>query len=61
MFVTDVNLAGKSAKIWAVRQATMFHYHLASGRWYTPAEEQTQARVAVVERDIARVTGHPRR
>jgi len=57
MFVTDVNLAGKDAKIWAVSQATMFHYRIAAGRWYTPAEEQTEARVAVVERDIARVTG----
>jgi putative ABC transport system permease protein len=57
MFVTDVNLAGKSARIWAVTQATMFHYRLAAGRWYTAAEEQTQARVAVVERDIARSTG----
>jgi putative ABC transport system permease protein len=57
MFVTDVKLAGKDAKIWAVGQATMFHYRLAAGRWYTPAEEQTRAHVAVVERDIARVTG----
>jgi len=57
MFVADVKLAGKDAKIWAVRQATMFHYRIASGRWYTPAEEQARARVAVVEQDIARVTG----
>ena len=57
MFVTNVTLAGKNAKIWAVRQATMFHYHIASGRWYTPAEEQDRARVAVVESDLARVTG----
>jgi len=56
MFVTDVILAGKAAKIWAVEQATMFHYHIAAGRWYTPTEEQTQARIAVVERAIARVT-----
>jgi putative ABC transport system permease protein len=56
MFVTDVNLAGKAAKIWAVNQDTMFHYHLADGRWYTPTEQQTNARVAIVERDLARVT-----
>jgi putative ABC transport system permease protein len=56
-FTTDVNLAGKSAKIWALNQATMFRYHIVSGRWYTPAEEQTRARVAVVERDIACATG----
>jgi putative ABC transport system permease protein len=56
MFVTDVSLAGKAAKIWAVEQSTMFQYHIASGRWYTPAEEKSRARVAVVEEDIARVT-----
>jgi len=56
MFVTDVKLDGKDATAWAVQQATMFHYRIAAGRWYTPAEEQTQARVAVVEQDIARVT-----
>lgn len=57
MFVTDVSLGGKDAKIWAVRQVTMFHYRISSGRWYTPAEEQNRARVAVVESTIARVTG----
>jgi putative ABC transport system permease protein len=57
MFVTEVKLAGKDTKIWAVRQATMFHYRIAEGRWYTAAEEQARARVMVVERDISRVTG----
>ena len=56
-FVTDVKLAGKDALIWAVRQATMFHYRISAGRWYTPSEERTRARVAVVEADIARTTG----
>jgi putative ABC transport system permease protein len=57
MFVTDVKLADKDARIWAVHQATMFHYTLAAGRWFTPAEERTRAHVAVVEQDIARATG----
>ena len=57
MFVTDVTLDGQDARIWAVRQATMFRYHLTAGRWYTPAEEQAQAHVAVIENDIARITG----
>ena len=56
-FVTDVTLDGKAARIWAVQQATMFRYRLAAGRWYTPAEEQTRAHVAVVESDIAQATG----
>jgi putative ABC transport system permease protein len=56
-FVAEVNLAGQGAKIWAVRGATMFHYRVVAGRWYTPAEEAARAHVAVVERDLARTTG----
>jgi putative ABC transport system permease protein len=57
MFVTDVKLAGQDAKIWAMQQATMFHYQIAAGRWFTPAEEQTRAHVAVIESDIAQAAG----
>jgi putative ABC transport system permease protein len=57
MFVSDANLADTSAKVWAVVPTTMFHYRLAAGRWYTAAEAKARARVAVVERDIARTTG----
>lgn len=57
MFVTDVKLDGKDAKIWAVQQATVFHYRIAAGRWFTPAEEQTRAHVAIIESDIAQTTG----
>ncbi len=56
-FATDVTLDGKDARIWAMQQATMFRYRLAAGRWYTPAEEQTRAHVAVIEQDIAQATG----
>ncbi|HYB15257.1 MAG TPA: FtsX-like permease family protein, partial [Streptosporangiaceae bacterium] len=56
-FVTDVTLDGKAARIWGVQQTTMFRYRLAAGRWYTPAEEQARAHVAVVEQDIAQATG----
>jgi putative ABC transport system permease protein len=56
-FATDIKLDGQAAKIWAIQQATMFHYRIASGRWFTPAEEQTRAPVAVIEQDIAQVTG----
>jgi putative ABC transport system permease protein len=57
MFVVDAKLAGKAGFIWAVRSATMFRFRIADGRWYTPAEERARAHVAVVERNIARVTG----
>jgi ABC-type lipoprotein release transport system permease subunit len=56
-FTTDVKLDGKDARIWAVQQATMFHHRIAAGRWYTPAEEQTRAHVAVIEQAIAGATG----
>ena len=56
-FTTDIRLDGKDARIWAVQQATMFHYRIAAGRWYTPAEEQTRAHVAVIEQEIAQATG----
>jgi len=56
-FVTDARLAGKDAKIWAIQHQTMFHYHIASGRWFTATEQANRAHVAVVERDIARTTG----
>ena len=56
-FVTDAKLAGQDARIWAVQPVTTFHYRLAAGRWYTPAEEQARAHVAVVEQNIAQATG----
>jgi len=56
MFDAKIRLAGEDGFIWAVRHATMFRYRIADGRWYTPAEERSRARVAVVERNLARVT-----
>jgi ABC-type lipoprotein release transport system permease subunit len=57
MFDASIRLAGEEGFVWAVRQATRFHYRIADGRWYTPAEERTRARVAVVEHNLARATG----
>jgi putative ABC transport system permease protein len=57
MFDAEVRLAGEKGFIWALRPSTMFHYRLDTGRWYRPAEEQTHARVAVIGRNFARVTG----
>jgi putative ABC transport system permease protein len=57
MFDASITLRSQDGFIWAVRQSTMFRYHLLDGRWYTPAEEQAKARVAVVERSIARSAG----
>jgi putative ABC transport system permease protein len=57
MFDAEIRLAGEKGFIWAVRQSTMFRYRIADGRWYTPVEERTRAHVAVIERNLARVTG----
>jgi putative ABC transport system permease protein len=48
-----VQLKGHDGFLYGIAQRTMFRYHIADGRWYTPAEEATGARVAVVERGIA--------
>ncbi|MGZ4333324.1 MAG: FtsX-like permease family protein, partial [Gaiellaceae bacterium] len=56
MFDAEIRLAGESGFIWAVNQATMFRHRVVDGRWYTPGEQQSRARVAVVERNLARVT-----
>jgi len=56
-FTTDIKLDGKAARIWAVQQATMFRYRITAGRWYTPAEQQARAHVAVIEQAIAQATG----
>jgi putative ABC transport system permease protein len=57
MFDAGITLAGEDGYVWAIRRETMFRYRIADGRWFTPAEELQRARVAVVERNIARSTG----
>jgi putative ABC transport system permease protein len=57
LFDTDVTLAGEDGYIWALRQNTMFRHDVTDGRWYTAGEERARARVVVVERNLARVTG----
>jgi putative ABC transport system permease protein len=57
MFVAAIRHDGKDGYIWALRRATMFRYRIGEGRWYTAAEERDKARVAVLERNLARATG----
>ena len=53
----EVELRGEPAFTWGVGASTMFHHRVAAGRWYTPGEERSAARVVVVERNLARATG----
>jgi putative ABC transport system permease protein len=57
MFTANVKLAGKNAVVWSMQQQTMFRYHIAAGRWFTPAEQQARAHVAVLQQAIAHATG----
>ena len=57
MFTASVTLAGHDAVVWSVPSRTMFRYHIAQGTWFSSAQERARARVAVVQRSIAGVTG----
>jgi putative ABC transport system permease protein len=56
MFTADVRLAGRDAVVWSVRSRTMFHHRVAQGTWFSPAQERSRARVAVVQQSIAGLT-----
>ncbi len=55
--VTDVELAGEEAFVWGVPREPLFRYRLSDGRWFSAAEEQGRERVAVIERNLAQLTG----
>jgi putative ABC transport system permease protein len=53
----SVKLGGRDGFVWAIPDRPMYSFHLVSGRLLTPADTRTQARVVVVEQDIARASG----
>jgi putative ABC transport system permease protein len=55
--VNEVELAGEEAFVWGVERDPLLRYRLADGRWFSEAEEQGREPVAVIERNLARVTG----
>ena len=55
--VNEVALAGEQAFVWGVEQDPLLRYRMAEGRWFTETEEQQREPVAVIERNIARITG----
>lgn len=52
-----VELAGRDAVVWAVEHDPLFRFRLSDGRWFSEAEYDDAARVAVVERNIAQNAG----
>ena len=57
IFDANVVLRGEDGVVWAVHSNTMFHARIQDGRWFTAGEEHAREQVAVVGRNIARVTG----
>jgi putative ABC transport system permease protein len=55
--VNEVELAGEQAFVWGVEQDPLLRYRMADGRWFSRAEEQRREPVAVIERNLARLTG----
>jgi putative ABC transport system permease protein len=53
----EVELAGESAFVWGVVHEPLLRYRLAEGRWFSVDEEEGREQVAVIERNIARITG----
>ena len=52
---TTVLLDGRDAFVWGLEPDPLLDHRLADGRWFTAAEDQGEARVAVVERNIAQL------
>ena len=57
IFDANVVLRGEDGVVWALHSNTMFHTRITDGRWFTAAEERAREHVAIVGRNIARVTG----
>jgi putative ABC transport system permease protein len=53
----EIRLGGRDAFVYGVGPRTMFRYRLDSGRWLSAGDEASRARVAVLERGIARAEG----
>ena len=52
-----VALGGREAFVWGVERTPLFRYRLVGGRWFDAAEERARERVAVIERNLAQITG----
>lgn len=57
MLVNSVKYKGKDAAITGFTERPLFEQKMSSGRWYTPAEAASRARVAVIAKNLARMTG----
>ncbi|MGZ4327198.1 MAG: ABC transporter permease [Solirubrobacteraceae bacterium] len=52
----SIKLGGQDGFVWALPNKPMYSFHLVSGRLLTPADQSGQARVIVVEQNIARTS-----
>jgi putative ABC transport system permease protein len=53
----EVELGGSEAFLWGLEQDPLFRYRLTDGRWFSAAEAEAGAPVAVIERNIAQIQG----
>jgi putative ABC transport system permease protein len=53
----NINFRGQDGHVWALPDRPMYSFHLVSGRLLTAADQSSQARVVVVEQNIARASG----
>jgi putative ABC transport system permease protein len=57
MLVNSVKFKGKDATITGFTERPLFEQKMIAGRWYTPAETASRAHVAVIAKNLARMTG----
>jgi putative ABC transport system permease protein len=57
MLVNSVKFKGKDAAITGFTERPLFEQKMVDGRWYTPTEAASRAHVAVIAKNLARVTG----
>jgi putative ABC transport system permease protein len=57
VLINDVKFEGNDATAWGLPPRPLFQPQVSDGRWYTPAEAATGARVTVLTKDLVKATG----
>jgi putative ABC transport system permease protein len=57
VLMTEIELDGHDAFVWATSAETLFRYRIVEGRWYGSEDESAQRRVGVIERKLADTAG----
>ena len=57
MLENSLKFKGKDAWVSGFTEQPLFKQEMSAGRWYTPGEAASGAHVAVIAKNLARVTG----